>query len=114
MTREIKFRVWEPGTKIMFVPNSLPNPTASPDHTGSYTMQFTGLLDKNGHEIYEGDIVDYYGQHIQVIFMDKYGAFGLCGLEKWDCGYLPQMMGEIEVIGNIYENLELLKREQGK
>lgn len=37
--REIKFRAYEPETKTMFVPTSIPNPTQSPDRTGSVLMQ---------------------------------------------------------------------------
>ena len=81
-------------------------------------MQFTGLLDKNGKEIYEGDIVrkgaGIMAQNIQVIFRD--GAFvgdliGPC-MQVGMTGVvfvLSAFTDEIEVIGNIYENPELLE-----
>ncbi len=65
--------------------------------------QFTGLKDKNGKEIYEGDLITYYRSgnkvHRRV---------------EWDnvtCGYpmLTYNPFDIEIIGNIYENPELLK-----
>jgi len=73
-------------------------------------MQFTGLIDKNGKEIYEGDIINalhpsnkmaLYGQ---VSF--KNGCFKFDYInDPWNLF----VMKEIEVIGNIYENPELLK-----
>lgn len=70
-------------------------------------MQFTGLLDKNGKEIYEGDIVrcrlfngDNHTFNYEVRFED--GAFKAHG-------YKLTNNDQIEIIGNIYENPELLK-----
>lgn len=68
-------------------------------------MQYTGLKDKNGTEIYEGDIVkavgkyDYKFKARQIEFID--GAFKVIGYGL--CAAL------VEVIGNIYENPELLE-----
>lgn len=76
-------------------------------------MQYTGLKDKNGVEIYEGDIVDSKYRW-EVIF--KNGCF-LCksNIDKTDIKTLGQILNlrrkvgcESEVIGNIYENPELL------
>ena len=74
-------------------------------------MQFTGLHDKNGKEIYEGDIL--YENCIggddkgQVVFMD--GSFDLLS-DDGAIGLGPQIIyGKYEVIGNIYENPELLE-----
>lgn len=124
--REIKFRAWD-GKKMLINPrfeffnhgrNGRPVMMAD-EHENVEIMQFTGLLDKNGKEIYEGDILtnaieetivsvswDVTGANWKFnehkIFMDD----GV-GRGKWnlDMGYAKNC----EVIGNIYENPELLK-----
>jgi uncharacterized phage protein (TIGR01671 family) len=86
--------------------------------------QFTGLHDKNGKEIYGGDIVkhtlfDFYDneeQHKSVVeYCDGMAAFFVKLSEDSDCGnylelgWVYQEDNEIEVIGNIHDNPELLK-----
>lgn len=84
-------------------------------------MQFTGLLDKNGKEIYEGDILLYIkskskgkGQenkeerHYWLVSMSEYGQWIMTR------GDVSQSVGHAtkshEVIGNTYQNPELIKR----
>lgn len=77
--------------------------------------QFTGLHDKNGKEIYEGDSVKYrdsMGQHIEKVIFDK-GCF-YAGMHWGSSTRLaPKLINTriTEVIGNIYDNPELLEGE---
>ena len=71
--------------------------------------QYTGLCDVNGKEIYEGDIVkDVLGCLGEIIYKDKHTAFIVKG---WEDGYKWWYDNKIEVIGNIYDNPELLEKE---
>lgn len=131
MEREIKFRAWDKNLKLMTTPfidflvfeksdnfkggQVLKQNFEDEDFIPTEIMQFTGLYDKNYMEIYEGDILDIievnstYTKGI-VIFhsgcfsVKQIGAEGLVSdlyRHRWS-----------EVIGNIYENTELLKTEQ--
>jgi uncharacterized phage protein (TIGR01671 family) len=73
-------------------------------------MQYTGLKDRNGKEIYEGDILSN-GSHIDWIVKYRDAAFQVehVGQITNDSWHLERGMAESrEVIGNIYENPELL------
>lgn len=133
MNREIKFRVWirenqnpydEPDQMLYFDLKKYAEDQDSEmgffriDIDKMPIMQFTGLLDKNGKEIYEGDIVRLVNESynpecgddpflLHNVFFDR-GAFcvgrGLC-LREYE-------QHEIKVVGNIYENPELLRNEE--
>lgn len=115
--RKIKFRAWHEDEKewmnwidgLMF---AIHHPEGNVK-----IMQFTGLFDKNGKEIYEGDIVktdNYNGVHYFVVeFMEKYcGSLSAFVFDCVDGEYSSvhcEATHSSEVIGNIYENPELLE-----
>ena len=77
--------------------------------------QFTGLLDKNGKEIYEEDIVRYDNglgnSTLELIKWSHHGACWVKGDGNWDDdGFTEWRTKEVEIIGNVMENPELLKR----
>ena len=116
VVREIKFRAYQPEAKGDLKWWSWQELRESDLNTifrhpeQYHLMQYTGLKDKNGVEIYEGDIVrnelyevflvEYWGEH-------WFGYVLVQTDETW-CGHLYEY-DEYEVIGNIYDNPEMLE-----
>jgi hypothetical protein len=69
--------------------------------------QYTGLTDKKGKKMFEGDIIkDRFDDIGQIEYKPKYVAFIIQG---WETGFAFWVKKDIEVIGNIHDNPELLK-----
>ncbi len=112
--REFKFRSWNIKDKIMTCNINLGD--AAVNFTGYIIMQFTGLKDKNGKEIYEGDILapmpNDYNPAYKGIWIIQYnrGAYEAVSPDDRTATWTPYWTEyQMEVIGNIYENPELLK-----
>lgn len=115
MMREIEFRAWYKPEKYMLSGDEL---TAGTDESlnqyfkdNEYVfMQFTGLRDKNGVKIFEGDIIAHEGivkPGAVVTWSDIYGGYSIG--KNWPfCEFIYGDISDCEVIGNIYENPELL------
>lgn len=121
MNREIKFRAWDTSDKdkgpYMLGPYDLTDAIFS--HTEIRKMplmQFTGLKDKNGKEIYEGDIIELFWPFVgssfttKVIWVQSLGMWAMEEITK-DGGGLYHYFGDqntklmdIEVTGNIFQN----------
>ena len=118
--REIKFRAWAKERKVMIPEVKLFTdlgegwvPNGYPANEHFEFMQYTGLKDKNGKEIYEGDVIRW--NHHKGTVIERLGSLGVMvnpedfmSLESvWDCGDARK----VEAIGNIYENPELLEKK---
>ncbi len=114
--REIKFRFYDKTDKRMKYFDGIWN-MPDPSYDFDDIQQFTGLLDKNGKEIYEGDIVlgrfilddveDYI--YLSLTDMERKNQSKTFLIEDISYLYTNPIPEDIEVIGNVHENPELLK-----
>lgn len=116
--REIKFRAWQDSTMLHIPLNTNYGITRFFGllYEDTIIMQYTGLKDKNGVEICECDVVKYTNPYSKCTYThivrwdEKWAAFGLfeksnewCKESDW------AKIRDVEVLGNIYENPELIK-----
>lgn len=132
--RELKFRAWgkrSQGDSIMYSPFSLSEMIKGDwpkDDTGFIWMQYTGLKDKNGTPIYEGDILEHLDKNYVVRWDEHMAAFqtqnprdsvdadffnwgNIPSLQTLLSG-VPEWRANCEVIGNIYEHKHLLEEDK--
>lgn len=126
MNREIKFRVWCSKRRMMYQ-------YAEVGINGlkfwelidisQYTvMQFTGLKDENGVEIYEGDIIEYETcsdsdceTETSIVKFEDGGFSPMCEEYGGSSGFLyDKRITDIKTLGNIYENPELLEETKNE
>jgi len=118
--REIKFRAWNAVHKIMRQVDQITLNDAIWDLSKGYgvsipfmshviLMQFTGLHDKDGKEIYEGDVCDGHSDgYGKIEWTDFDGGYSYVFSDGNDIG-IWEVLKEVTVIGNIYQNPELLE-----
>ena len=111
--REIKFRAWDDADGVHrdegWMSYGITNIACDADHI----MQYTGKKDKNGKEIYEGDVWER-GQYIGIVTFE-FSGWKLKKAESSRCYSSPSFYSNAnsgEVIGNIYENPELLGNDK--
>ena len=124
---EIKFRAFDKKDNEMFYSSMYQDKTSMAYGLSNFLsecgdiedtlMQYTGLKDKNGVEIYENDIVKFIpsGEYGKVTTFGKSQNLGIEWENSRTAFFTPMFyLGcefELEIIGNIYENPELLEKE---
>lgn len=112
-----KYRAWDKETKTMngmaeIYRNRNQEIELHPRDENIILMQSTGLKDKNGKEIFEGDIVLVLDSPYTVFYDNERGSYRLKPHDdRWNVDYMSNFShgGNFEVVGNIYENPELLE-----
>lgn len=118
--KEIKFRVWNKLVNKMYSHKKLEEILVNLTKSDNEIMQYTGLNDKNGNEIYEGDILKgtTKGNSDEILAITyvkwdrgQFDLFTEMTSDSWEDALFNYMQFfDVEVMGNIYENPELLDK----
>ena len=125
MKQEIKFRMWDKKKKRMYEFYQIPDvlKIASNGEFNLYDllsgsivlrerfilMQFTGLRDKNGKEIYEGDILAYPDKRKKKLFVVEWIPIAYCEEYGTYAGFrIPEDYKKMVVVGNVYETRDIM------
>lgn len=121
MTKEIKYRAWDEINKKMlnwyeFLDTNVKNTFISPESTGLILMEYIGICDKNGKEIYKNDIIKLkkLDKNPIIALIDWSREYLSYVLITEDVAHVFENLGDyldeydLEIIGNIYENSNLL------
>ena len=112
--REIKFRAWLKKQKLMRYNVSIHAGQIFTGHcwipfdNNVELMQYVGLKDKNGVKIFEGDIVRCDDEICTIVWDEPYVLYAVSSKENGNDSLGDFEPKDLEVIGNIYENKELL------
>ena len=133
MTKEKKFRVWDKVANKMYyagdgefsidLSGSLYDDSQTPPLNIDYRcvlLEYTGLKDKNGKEIASGDVLRCYCKGLKEVALDAHEvklpvfyreiwSSKICDDGMWLPADIGEICGAVEIIGNIYENPELIK-----
>ena len=121
--REIKFKLWHKGLKKFFTTYYSDQISMMPDgnifwmgecETDNFTLlQYTGLKDIIGKDIYEGDLLQYpNGTIAEIKYSDDLAAFVAVYVQdgNTEMDYLDkEIVNKCKISGNVYENPELLE-----
>lgn len=120
--RDLKFRAWCAKYKMMTPSEELTSLEAFFRNVeDDIIMQWTGLVDKTGRDIYEGDVLASAGGHTRLVsFQADNGSFCMAHLNQlnlpWANPWQPMQQEylkefEHEVVGNVFENPELIPQQ---